>query len=130
MPRGMVALAGAALALVLVSAVPEPAEARRGGGPGVRSGGHVGSRIHSGARLRSGPRIRSGPRVYFRNGRHRAHRRFRHRRAHPRIFVGPPVTFYDSYYYDNGCAWLRRRALRTGSPYWWNRYYACIDYDD
>ena len=29
------------------------------------------------------------------------------------------------YYYDDGCYWLRRRALYTGSPYWWNQYHAC-----
>jgi hypothetical protein len=29
------------------------------------------------------------------------------------------------YYYADGCYWLKRRALYTGSPYWWNRYYAC-----
>jgi hypothetical protein len=22
-------------------------------------------------------------------------------------------------------AWLRRQALITNSPYWWNRYYSC-----
>ena len=25
------------------------------------------------------------------------------------------------------CRWLRRRAQATGSRYWWDRYYACID---
>jgi hypothetical protein len=28
------------------------------------------------------------------------------------------------YGYGN-CAWLRRQALITNSPYWWNRYYSC-----
>lgn len=24
-----------------------------------------------------------------------------------------------------GCGWLRQKAQRTGSPYWWDRYDAC-----
>jgi hypothetical protein len=40
--------------------------------------------------------------------------------------VGVPYVYgYTSY----GCDWLYRRALVTGSPYWWNRYYACRDGD-
>jgi hypothetical protein len=36
---------------------------------------------------------------------------------------------YDDYgYYAGGCGWLYRRALITRSPYWWNRYHACINY--
>jgi hypothetical protein len=31
------------------------------------------------------------------------------------------------YGYGN-CAWLRRQALITGSPYWWQRYNACAYY--
>ena len=26
---------------------------------------------------------------------------------------------------DGGCGWLYRRAVRTGSGYWWDRYEAC-----
>jgi hypothetical protein len=29
------------------------------------------------------------------------------------------------YYYDDQCAWLRRKAVRTGSRYWWRRYEDC-----
>ena len=25
--------------------------------------------------------------------------------------------------------WLRRQDIITGSPYWWDRYYACVGYD-
>src|SRR5262245_6787594 len=49
------------------------------------------------------------------------HHRFHH---HRHIFVAPLYGY--TYSYD--CYWLRRRALYTGSPYWWNRYYACISY--
>ncbi len=38
----------------------------------------------------------------------------------PGVIVGGPV-----YYYGGGCAWLRHRALVTGSPYWWRRYRIC-----
>jgi hypothetical protein len=27
--------------------------------------------------------------------------------------------------YAGGCGWLYRRAVSTGSSYWWNRYNAC-----
>jgi hypothetical protein len=50
--------------------------------------------------------------------RHRHHRHFRYG------FVGAPI-YYHGYYYRGGCGWLRRRALATGSPYWWHRYRAC-----
>ena len=36
--------------------------------------------------------------------------------------------YYDYNYGGYGCGWLRRQALITGSPYWWNRYYACANY--
>jgi hypothetical protein len=38
-------------------------------------------------------------------------------RFHRRVFIGGPV-----YAYAGGCAWLRHRAVVTGSPYWWRRY--------
>jgi hypothetical protein len=47
-------------------------------------------------------------------------RRFRHHRRFAVVGVCP-------YAYADGCYWLRRRALYTGSPYWWRRYYACRD---
>ena len=42
---------------------------------------------------------------------------------------GPGIGFYyygGSYYGD--CDWLERRAISTGSAYWWNRYNNCIDW--
>src|SRR5262249_53999198 len=50
---------------------------------------------------------------------HRFHRHFFVRRA---FFVGAPLY----YAYGGGCAWLRYRALVTGSPYWWQRYRWCL----
>ena len=47
----------------------------------------------------------------------RHHHRFhRHRFA----FIG-----VYPYYYGEGCYWLKRRAIITGSHFWWRRYYAC-----
>jgi hypothetical protein len=40
----------------------------------------------------------------------------------PGIIIGAP-GFYYGY---GGCAWLRHRALVTGSPYWWHRYHLCL----
>jgi hypothetical protein len=51
-----------------------------------------------------------------------------HRHRHRRIFIGAPFAYYPYYYndYGEGCYWLRRRAVATGSPYWWDRYEACL----
>ena len=49
----------------------------------------------------------------------------------------PAARYYDTPGYDTpgvyagyrsvGCDWLHRRALDTGSSYWWSRYEACAD---
>ena len=53
----------------------------------------------------------------------------RHRHGN-RFFVGLPFYGYGYYDYDygyyGGCGWLYRRAIYTGSPYWWRRYELCI----
>jgi hypothetical protein len=36
------------------------------------------------------------------------------------------VDVYVGRGYGPGCGWLRRRALDTGSGYWWRRYRACM----
>ena len=43
---------------------------------------------------------------------------------------GPGISFYfsDGYYYGN-CGWLKRRAIVTRSPIWWQRYHRCRDFD-
>ncbi|NJM36123.1 MAG: hypothetical protein HC850_17135 [Rhodomicrobium sp.] len=30
------------------------------------------------------------------------------------------------YGYNSSCRWLKRKAIHTGSPYWWKRYQYCI----
>jgi hypothetical protein len=94
----------AALAMLTLAGASSPAEARHGGGHGWGGGGRGWAPHFSDVRSFAGPR-------------HFAFHRFHHRRV---AFVGD-----YAYGYDDGCYWLRRRALYTGSPYWWNRYYAC-----
>jgi hypothetical protein len=96
MTRKLLLLCGAALALLMVSSVLHPADARRG---------HRGHHFHNGHA-------------------HHHHHRF-HRHGH---LYGVPFV-YGYYSYSDGCYWMRQRALYTGSPYWWNRYYACIHGD-
>ena len=53
------------------------------------------------------------------NGHHRGkHNYYRHYGLYP---------WYGlySYSYGGGCSWLYRKAVATGSDYWWNRYYQC-----
>jgi hypothetical protein len=126
MTRRLVALAAGALAVVLISSTFDPADARgRGGGGsgrGYSGGGHA--RAFSG-RAMSAPRFYGGSsyraRSFAAGPVHHRHRHFRRG-----IVVGVPLA-YGAYYYTSGCEWLRRKALYTGSGYWWSRYYACLD---
>ena len=117
MVRTLIALSGAAaVTLLLVSGVSSPADARSGHS---HSGGYSGPRFSgaSSAPRFVGPSRNYGSYAYS----HRHHARF-----HRRVFVGVPFA-YGAYYYDGGgCYWLRRRAVATGSPYWWSRYDACL----
>ena len=54
----------------------------------------------------------------------------KHRGNHHRKFRGYAFYGYPYFYGYSGyssCDWLYRRAINTGSPYWWDRYYACRD---
>lgn len=95
------ALMAAFVAALIASAAMETAEARRGGG------GHG----HGHARAFAAPRfhaphvnryVHAGPRVYRRHY----------------VHTGPR-------YVSDRCAWLRHRALATGSRAWRQRYHAC-----
>jgi hypothetical protein len=92
----------AALATVAVAGASGPAAARPGG---YAWGGHGWSPHLAHVHAFAGPR-------------HFALRRFHHHRRFAFI-VGYP------YVYGDGCYWLKRRAIYTGSSYWWHRYYAC-----
>jgi hypothetical protein len=44
----------------------------------------------------------------------------------------PAATYHDAPgiyagYRGDGCAWLYRRAVDSGSPYWWSRYEECSE---
>jgi hypothetical protein len=113
MTRKLLALAAGTLAVLLISSTFDAADARR-------SGGWSGGKGYGGGYARSyGGGYRSyssaGPRIHH-------HRHFRRGLA-----VGVPLAAYGAYYYTNSCDWLRRKAYYTGSGYWWNRYYACLD---
>jgi hypothetical protein len=108
-------------------------------------GGREGGRAWHGEREgREGHRFverGEGHRFIEREGRERFDRDdFRHHRffvsrerfdrddfRHRRFFVSN--VFIGGYpYYYGGCYWLRRQAVITGSPYWWDRYEACLGY--
>jgi hypothetical protein len=102
-----------------------------------------------GAQLRSGERGDGGARFRAERGmrddggtRFRAERRgdrgvefgFRDRdrgfRDRDRRHFGRRGVFIEGGYgyVPGSCEWLRRRALASGSPYWWRRYRACTGY--
>jgi hypothetical protein len=146
MNKKLVGLSAAALTgLFVVSTSMAPAAARNGGGGGGHGGGGGqsfsgggggggGGRSFSGGGGRSfsgssGPRVSGnwgGGRVYGYSGRGHGH----HHHGHGRRFVAVPFGYSDYYdygYYDGGCSYEYRRAVATGSRYWWNRYRECID---
>jgi hypothetical protein len=101
---------------------------RMGGAPGIGMRapsmrfGNVGSigRAYRGGVPRQAYRYAPGVNRFY--GRRHVHpRRFRNY-----AFYGAPFVY--GYYGGEGCGWLRRRAIRTGSAYWWRRYQACRDY--
>ena len=96
----------AALAMLALASASEPAQAKGHGGHGHSMGMGGG-----------------GWAPHFSSVQHFSHSHHHHFRFHHhRRFV---VVGAYPYAYGDGCYWLRRRALYTGSPYWWHRYYAC-----
>jgi len=95
---------------------------------GSFSAGRARGSFSGSGRSRSFGVYRGGPKSFRRYG-HRGHggRRFHGRhRAYYLPYV--PYYYYDDYgYTDEGCGWLRLKALRTDSSYWWRRYDACIN---
>ena len=51
-----------------------------------------------------------------------------HHGHHYRRFIAPAlvVAGVTTYAATHSCYWLKVRALRTDSAYWWDRYNACI----
>jgi hypothetical protein len=128
MLRSGLALAAGTLALLVASSTFDTAEAqRRSGARAFSGGGHA--RAFSGPRIGAGPRIHSG-RSFGSPGVAARHVQRHHRRHFRRgVIVGVPLGIYggySAYGYTAGCDWLRRKALITGNPYWWDRYEACL----
>ncbi|HKZ97617.1 MAG TPA: hypothetical protein VJ045_11625 [Hyphomicrobiaceae bacterium] len=103
------------------------------GGPriaGPRMSGHSGMSFragHGSARFHGWKG--HGPRLSWHNFNNNHHG---HHHKHRRVIIGYPYFsdygYYDDYAYDYGeCDWLYRKAVRTGSPYWWQRYQDCVD---
>jgi hypothetical protein len=71
---------------------------------------------------------RGGPRLAGRGyrGRHHGHHHHgHHRRFRGYAFYGLPYVYAYNDYGGYSCSYLRRRAIRTGSAYWWRRYEKC-----
>ena len=134
-----------ALTLLAVTGVTDFAHAGKGGG---LSGGHSfsggvrsfsfgakpflgGVRSYKGVRPFFGGAIRpfNNVRPFYRPA--FSHHRFRHHRFHgaPLVVLGA-YSLYGTYSYADGCYWLKRQAIYTGSPYWLEQYEECrYDYE-
>ena len=141
--KKLIGLAAAVMSgLFVVSTGVEPALARSGGGGGgggghSYSGGGGGHSSGGGGHSYSGqsssvPRSPSGS--HFSGNRsagrtygYQASRGHHHHGHHRRGFAFVPYGYSDYGYYDGTCAYEYRRAVATGSAYWWNRYQDCID---
>jgi hypothetical protein len=55
-------------------------------------------------------------------GRYKKGHRYAYR-YRPYLWGGAAIAY--GYYGYSGCEWLRRNAIATGSPYWWERYNDC-----
>lgn len=141
------ALVGAPTALKSTGDTQNIATQVRRGFSGFRGSSFRGFRGSSFRGFRGGPRIsgfRAGPRFYghrgfrgIRSGVRFGHRGWRHKgwRGHRwrsrgwryGLYAAPFIGYgaYNYGYYGDGCQWLKRRAIYTGSGYWWRRYEAC-----
>ena len=135
MLKTWMAPAAAVLGVLLLVGSGSTADAYKQGG-GWSGGGKVyagkvygGPKFYGGSKFYGGTKFYGGPKLYggkFYGNKFAHHRHHRHRF----VGVGIPLAYgYGYYAYSNSCYWLRRRALDSGSSYWWNRYYACIDGD-
>jgi hypothetical protein len=125
MTRKLLALAAGALAVLLISSTFDAADAKSRGGWGGGGGKFYGG---GGGKFYGG----GGARFYGGGSSYRAYsfagpRIHRHRHFRRGFAVGVPLAAYGAYYYTSSCDWLRRKAYYTGSGYWMDRYYACLD---
>jgi hypothetical protein len=141
MRKTLIAGIGSGLALALAStvaagfpgSVPPAHETasvvaltRYGGHGGMDMGhamGHPMGHVMGHAMVGHSMHLHAGPRLAF-----RSHGFPHHHHHHRHFFIAAVPYFYDDDYgyYDGGCGWLYRRAIATGSSYWWRRYRACL----
>ena len=94
-----------------------PGRSYGGGMSGKVYGGGMSGKAYGGGT--SGKVYGYANRPHF--GKHFQH----HHHRHHRVFALAP--YYADYGYSDGCYWLKSRAIYSGSSYWWNRYYDCIN---
>ena len=106
---------------------------RGGGGRSFRGAGgrvnvgNVGAKRYYGGGVGRRVNVGNVNRRYYGTGVNRRyaynHNNYPYRRyGYRRFGWGLP---YVTAGYAGGCGWLYRRAVSTGSSYWWNRYNAC-----
>jgi hypothetical protein len=119
MSKKLFAWAAGVCALMLTSGVYQPADAKHAGQSGTSK-----SSVSMGHSYRLGaPYAKS---AYAKPAYAKSTHAFKHKHAfrhHKRIIV----VGYNDYAYGSECYWLRRKALYSGSAYWWNRYYTCVE---
>jgi hypothetical protein len=106
MSKSFFAMLGVAGALALSGVAAAPASA-------MEPGKHIAAPHSTTVQVRQFNRAG----VRHLNRERRFHRGFR------RGFYIAPVYGYR--YYNDDCYWLKRKAIRTGSRYWWRRYHEC-----
>lgn len=93
-----------------------------------RDGGAVGGRISKFDGRIEGRVARRGDGNWDGNWKPRRH--FRHRDRNHIVRFGVPLATYYDYdvaYYDDRCGKYYRWYIRTGNPYWLDKYEDCID---
>ena len=117
-------IAVAAAGMILSQGAPASANAALSGATKAPAVGSVVVDVRRGGgfRHRGFRGVRIAPRHF---GGHRHVRR--HWRPRRGIYFAAPYVVYRSYGYSS-CGWLYRKAVRTGSRYWWRRYYNCRHY--
>ena len=105
-----------------------------GGGP--HFAGSMGGPRFAGGEWHRGARAWNGGPGAWHAGNWHGHDHFAHDHFHDHFhnrFVAVGIGgwwpgYYDYGYGYGGCGWLYRRAVITGSPYWWDRYNSCTYY--
>ena len=54
----------------------------------------------------------------------------KHRHFGVGIVLGAPIVYGGYGYAHRPCYWLYRKAMNTGSKYWWKRFHECRYGDD